>query len=78
MIKKALITVLVILSSSFCFGQSEIHPQHFNLSEVELLDGPLKTSLKLNFVVLLNYDQDRLLTPFVRDAGLSTNGNLQT
>ena len=36
---------------------------------MELLDGTLGTSQNLNFGVLLSYDQDRLLAPFVRDVG---------
>lgn len=53
-------------------AQSEIYPQHFNLNEVTVTSGPLKEAQDLNFATLLNYDVDRLLTPFVRQAGLNT------
>lgn len=53
-------------------AQSSLYPHHFNLSEVTLLDGPFKTAMDLNFKTLLEYDVDRLLTPFVRQAGLSS------
>ncbi len=53
-------------------AQSEIYPQHFNLEEVTLLDGPMKTALDVNNKLLLQYDVDRLLTPFIRQAGLKT------
>ncbi len=52
-------------------AQSELYPKHFELSEVTLLDSPFKTAMELNDSVLLEYDVDRLLTPFVRQAGLS-------
>ena len=53
-------------------AQSQLYPQHFDLDEVTLLDGPFKTSMEKNFDVLLKYDANRLLTPFVRQSGLST------
>lgn len=53
-------------------AQSEIYPQHFNLGEVTVTNGPLKDAQDLNFKTLLAYDVDRLLTPFVRQAGLNT------
>ena len=53
-------------------AQSEIYPQHFNLSEVNVTSGPLKVAQDLNFKTLLAYDVDRLLTPYVRQAGLNT------
>ena len=53
-------------------AQSEIYPQHFNLSEVNVTSGPLKVAQDLNIKTLLAYDVDRLLTPFVRQAGLNT------
>lgn len=56
-------------------SQSELYPQHFNLEEVELSDGPFKTALDLNNKQLLKYDVDRLLTPFIRQAGLDKTGS---
>lgn len=53
-------------------AQSQLYPHHFDLTEVTLLDGPFKTAMDLNIDVLLQYDLDRLLTPFVRQAGLTT------
>lgn len=51
-------------------AQHEIYPQHFDLEEVTLLDGPFKKAMELNIDVLLQYDVNRLLTPFLRQAGL--------
>ena len=68
----------VALASSLLFAerataQSEIYPQHFDLSEVTLLNGPMKTMMETNDELLLKYDADRLMTPFIRQAGLSKN-----
>ena len=51
-------------------AQSKLYPKHFDLEEVTLLDGPLNTAMELNFKTLLQYDVDRLLTPYVRQSGL--------
>jgi len=53
-------------------AQSQIYPEHFDLAQVRLLDGPMRTAMNLNDELLMQYDVDRLLTPFVRQAGLST------
>ena len=52
-------------------AQSELYPKHFDLEEVTLLDGPMKTAMDLNIQMLLLYDVDRLLTPYVRQSGLA-------
>lgn len=51
-------------------AQAELYPQHFNLTDVTLLDGTIKTSTLLNADLLLDYDADRLMAPFVREAEL--------
>ena len=53
-------------------AQNELYPQHFVLSEVTLLDSPFKTAMEKNFDVLLSYNHYRLLTPYIRQAGLTT------
>lgn len=60
-----------LLSMTQAQAQSEIYPQHFDLGEVTLLDGPFKTAMDTNINLLLQYDVDRLLTPFIRQSGLS-------
>ena len=42
----------------------------FELTEVELLDGPFKHATELNVKSLLNYEPDRLLAGFRSEAGL--------
>ena len=72
MILKPLCVILMtMLGSVGAQAQSELYPKHFDLEQVELLDGPMKTAMDLNIEMLLQYDTDRLLTPFVRQAGLS-------
>ncbi len=61
----------LMLSTTPAAAQNEIYPQHFNLEEVTLLDGPMKTMMEINDKLLLEYDADRLMTPFIRQAGLS-------
>ena len=70
--QKLTLFFLALLSIVGAKAQSELYPQHFNLEEVTLSSGPLKTAQDKNFDVLLSYDIDRLLTPYIRQAGLNT------
>ena len=56
-------------------AQSKLYEQHFDLQEVELLDGPFKKAMDTNIELLLKYDADRLMTPFIRQAGLDKEGS---
>ena len=69
--KKLFTFVLVAATASTLPAQEALYPQHFPLSEVTLLDGPFKTAMEKNFQTLLAYDHLRLLTPYVRQAGLT-------
>lgn len=75
-----LLKLFLLSAAMTCLGshpvqaQSELYPHHFNLSEVTLLDSPFKTAMDLNIGHLMQYDVDRLLTPFIRQAGLSSGG----
>ncbi len=42
----------------------------FALTDVRLLDGPFKHAMDVNLEHLLKFDPDRLLAPFLTDAGL--------
>lgn len=68
--KNLLLTCLVALAATTTTAQSELYPRHFDLEEVTLADGPFKTAMDKNIELLMQYDVDRLLTPFVRQAGL--------
>ena len=52
-------------------AQSKLYPHLFDLKEVTLSKGMFKTALDLNNATLLEYDVDRLLTPYFRQAGFS-------
>ena len=63
---------LTALIAPISMAQSELYPEHFNLEEVVLKESPLFTAMERNFKLLMEYDADRLLAPFIRQAGLST------
>ena len=68
------ISIVLILILYFCrvnaVAQDKIYSNTFSLSDVQLLDGPFKHAMDLNTKVLLEYDMDRLLAPFLKEAGL--------
>lgn len=74
--KEMLVALSLALSSTTAMqAQHEIYPQHFDLEQVTLLDGPFKTAMDTNVDLLLKYDVDRLLTPFIRQAGLTSQSS---
>ncbi len=62
------------LSASSLFSQDKLYPNTFPLENVELLDGAFLHASQLNTQVLLQYDTDRLLAPFLKEAGLLPKG----
>ena len=68
--------ILAIACFSFSFityqstAQERLYHNEFDLREVKLLDGPFKDARDLNIKVLLEYDVDRLLAPYRKEAGL--------
>ncbi len=66
-----LATCLALATTLTSFAQSKLYPHLFDLQEVILTDGMFKTALDLNNETLLQYDVDRLLTPYFRQAGIS-------
>lgn len=63
------LSLVAILSNMH--SQEKLYENTFSLSDVKLLDGPFKHALDVNVDVLLQYDVDRLLAPFLREAGLT-------
>ena len=55
-------------------AQDKLYADEFPLGDVTLLDGPLKKARDLNVKTLLQYDNDRLLAPFLKEAGLTPKG----
>lgn len=72
----ALLAVASLLAFGRASAQERLYPHAFNLTDVELLDGPFKHAQDLNVKVLLEYDVDRLLAPFLLQAGLEPKGEL--
>ena len=66
--KKIFLSVALACASITASAQSELYPQHFDLEEVTLGEGAMKTAQELNVRTLMSYDVDRLLTPYVRQA----------
>lgn len=52
-------------------AQERLYPAVFPLENVKLLDGPFRKAQDLNVKVLLSYDTDRLLAPYLKAAGLA-------
>jgi len=50
--------------------QDRLYANEFPLQAVRLLDGPFKRAQDLNVKTLLDYDVDRLLAPYLKQAGL--------
>lgn len=77
--KFTFLSIIALASCSLCaHAQSEIYPSHFDLNEVTLLDSPFKTAMDTNNRLLLQYDVDRLLTPYVRQSGLGATTDTQS
>lgn len=70
--KKSFLTIA--LATLLCFNtataQDKLYCDEFPLGDVTLLDGPLKHARDLNIKTLLQYDTDRLLAPYRKEAGL--------
>ncbi len=52
-------------------AQQRLYHNEFPLSDVTLLDGPFKHARDLNIHTLLQYNVDRLLAPYRKEAGLA-------
>ena len=63
---------LLVTGMTQTMAQSELYPQHFDLNEVTLTDGPMRDAMITNAELLLRYDADRLMCPFIREAKLNT------
>lgn len=72
---KGIILALAVGTSVFsASAQSVLYPNEFPLADVKLLDSPFKKAMDLNINTLLQYDVDRLLAPYMKEAGLEPKG----
>ena len=67
---KPILFLLSVAWAAAGFAQDKLYSDEFYLSDVTLLDGPLKHAQDLNVLTLLQYDCDRLLAPYRKEAGL--------
>ena len=63
-------TMMMLLCAGSIQAQDRLYNDEFPLGDVTLLDGPLKKARDLNIKTLLQYDCDRLLAPYRKEAGL--------
>ena len=68
--KKWILLLLITISFTSLIAQDALYPNTFPLGDVRITAGPFKHACDLNVKVLLQYDTDRLLAPFLREAGL--------
>ena len=68
-LKITLLSIAMAFTASLS-AQDKLYKDEFHISQVKLLDGPLKHAYELNAHTLLRYDVDRLLAPFRKEAGL--------
>ena len=68
--KKWILLLLITISFTSLTAQDALYPNTFPLRDVRITAGPFKHACDLNVKVLLQYDTDRLLAPFLREAGL--------
>ena len=67
---KSLLFLLLLAWAVPGNAQDKLYNDEFYLSDVTLLDGPLKHAQDLNVQTLLQYDCDRLLAPYRKESGL--------
>ena len=65
---------MLMLVAGHAQAQDRLYTDEFPLGDVTLLDGPLKKARDLNISVLMKYDNDRLLAPYLKEAGLTPKG----
>ena len=68
--RRILILSLLLAFTMMAGAQDKLYHNEFPLGDVTLLDGPLKKARDLNIKTLLQYDCDRLLAPYRKEAGL--------
>ncbi|KQM77210.1 glycosyl hydrolase [Pedobacter sp. Leaf216] len=66
--KKIITAVVFIAFYSTAFAQNNLQP--FSLTEIRLLDGPFKLAQETDKKYMLALNPDRLLAPYLREAGL--------
>lgn len=69
--KLAMAMIVALCATLSAKAQSKLYPTYFDLQEVTLTDQLYAKAEKLNYELLFQYDRDRLLTPYMRQAGFT-------
>ena len=72
--KRFILAAALALSIPAMDAQTALYPNEFPLQDVRLLESPFKHAMDLNVSTLLQYDVDRLLAPYLKEAGLQPKG----
>ncbi len=72
--KKYFALSLMALCAVSMESQTRLYENEFPLSAVTLTESPFRHAMDLNTEVLLKYDTDRLLAPYLKEAGLEPKG----
>ncbi|MGF7138805.1 beta-L-arabinofuranosidase domain-containing protein [Roseimarinus sediminis] len=72
--KNSLLLLFIILQVSGLVAQNILYEHEFSADAVLLMEGEFKHAMDLNIQTLLQYDTDRLLEPFLTEAGLNPKG----
>ncbi|MCM1355963.1 MAG: glycoside hydrolase family 127 protein [Staphylococcus sp.] len=71
---RSILLLISLLCVAGMSAQSRLYGNEFDLADVRLLDSPFRHAMELNTEVLLRYDTDRLLAPYLKAAGLPPKG----
>ena len=72
---KLVLIAITMLSCIPMRAQHALYSNQFDLKDIVLLPSVFKTTQDKNYQLLLEYDTDRLLTPYIRQSGLSKTSN---
>ncbi|WP_321286786.1 glycoside hydrolase family 127 protein [uncultured Sunxiuqinia sp.] len=75
---RSLLLLLLICFYPLALLAQSIQLQSFHLSDVELLDSPFKQAMYTDMQYMLEMDVDRLLAPYLREAGLAPQAESYT
>lgn len=70
LMKKKYLLILAFAAALSGSAQTKLYPNEFSLSDVKLLESPFLHARDINVKTLLAYDVDRLLAPYLKEAGL--------
>lgn len=73
-IRTTVLVVAAVALSQLVSARNTLYKNEFPLGDVKLLESPFKSAMELNVKTLLQYDVDRLLASYFKEAGLTPKG----